>query len=149
MKYTLESVTWKSELWESDDPVRPDLDASFKTQPGREVLGLKGEDGSWNAFMCYARTFLVPKDIKELKELTNPHGNIVVPYTVWSYRKGAGRAIINEVLQLIKDINMNVDRVVTLSPVTEMAEKFHLRNGATVFRRNAETINFEYSLQEA
>jgi hypothetical protein len=34
---------------------------------------------------------------------------------------------------------------VTLSPKTEMARRFHLKNGAIIFRENIETINYEYT----
>ena len=123
----LESVTNIPSLWSGSDPVRPELDVQFKTAPGRGVFGLLGEDGAWKAFLCYARTFLIPCDVEELEEFTREDGNVVIPYTVWSHEKGAGRTIINEVLNLIRnDANMNVDRVVTLSPKTEMARTFLL-----------------------
>ena len=146
VKCKLEHVTNQPGLWKDSDPVRPDLDVEFKTQPGRGVFGLKCEDGEWAAFLCYARTFLIPKTVKELDEFTAVDGNIVVPYTVWSRKKGAGRAIINHVLQMASRSSMNVDRVVTLSPLTDMARKFHLRNNATQFRMNDLTVNFEYEI---
>ncbi len=147
MKYTLEYVTTKPHLWASSDPVRPELDAEFKSSPGRGVFGLLGEDGVWKAFLCYARVFLIPGDVEELEEFTREDGNIVIPYTVWSHEKGAGRTIINEVLDLVRgDLSMNVDRVVTLSPKTKMARKFHLRNDAVQFRMNRTTVNFEYEV---
>jgi hypothetical protein len=146
MKYKLEYVTDLPELWAMHDPVRPELDINFKTSPGRGVFGLLGEDGNWKAFMCYARTFLIPRNIKELEEFTNKDGNVIIPYTVWSHEKGAGRAIIDEVLQLAKDVMPGVDRIVTLSPQTTMARKFHLRNNAKQFRMNESTVNFEYAV---
>ena len=142
----LYDVTDRPELWEESDPVRPDLSAAFKTSEGRKVFGLMGSDNRWKAFMCYARTFLVPKDVNELDTLTDPSGNIIVPYTVWSNEKGAGRAIIHEVLEMANDESLGVDRVVTLSPQTKMARKFHLRNGAKEFRMNITTVNFEYEI---
>ena len=142
----LEYVTDKKELWENLDPVRPDLDAEFKKKTGRSVVGLKGSDGEWKAFMCYARTFLIPKDIKELDSFTTKDGNVIIPYTVWSHERGAGKKIIKEVLKLAQNQNMGVDRVVTLSPLIEMARKFHIRNGAEEFRMNETTVNFEYRI---
>ena len=146
MKYTLEYVTTKPHLWEASDPVRPELDVEFKTSPGRGVFGLLGEDGEWKAFLCYARTFLIPRNVKELDEFTTEDGNIIIPYTVWSHEKGAGRTIINEVLSVVSKTRLDIDRVVTLSPPTTMARKFHLRNDATEFRVNDETVNFEYEV---
>ena len=144
--YKVEYVTKRPELWSGSDPVRPELDVEFKTSPGRGVFGLLGDDGEWKAFMCYARTFLIPKNVKELDEFTDSDGNVIIPYTVWSHEKGAGRTIINEVLWMIKNIDTGIDRVVTLSPLTSMARKFHLRNSATEFRMNESTVNFEYEV---
>ena len=146
MNYTLKDVTNNPDLWKDSDPVRPDLDETFKSSPGRSVLGLSDDDGEWKAFLCYARTFLVPKDVAELEKFTSEDGNVVIPYTVWSHEKGAGRVIINEVLSMIRTKSMPVDRVVTLSPKTDMARKFHLRNNATQLRVNQETVNFEYEI---
>jgi hypothetical protein len=146
MNYTLENVTQTPELWSLTDPVRPELDAEFKTAPGRGVFGLLGDDGEWKAFLCYARTSDVPASVEELSELTTTAGDIVIPYTVWSNERGAGRAIIAMVLQFAKDIDTTIKRVVTLSPLTEMARKFHIRNNATVFKVNETTVNFEYAV---
>jgi len=33
---------------------------------------------------------------------------------------------------------------VTLSPKTNLARRFHLKNGAIVFRENIDTTNYEY-----
>jgi hypothetical protein len=66
-------------------------------------------------------------------------------YTVWSYDKGAGREIVNAVAAHIKETRDDITRYMTLSPLTEMAEKFHLRNGATFFRKGSYCQNFEYS----
>lgn len=146
MKYSLEYVTGLPELWCSEDPVRPELDVAFKTSAGRGVFGLKGDDGKWKAFMCYARTSSIPRDIEDLAIYTCPDGPYIIPYTVWSYEKGAGRTIINEVLLMVKNTDMGIERVVTLSPKTDMAERFHIRNLARIFRRNTLFVNFEYEV---
>tara|TARA_B100000683_G_C12402748_1_gene520409 strand:- start:532 stop:969 length:438 start_codon:yes stop_codon:yes gene_type:complete len=144
MKNRLMYVTSQPDLWKDTDPIHPDLGVDFKTAPGRSVVGLKGPDGDWKAFMCYARTTGVPKDLKDLETMTDPAGEIVVPYTVWSLQKGFGRQIINAVIDLVQALDSATLRVVTLSPLTEMARKFHTRNGAVEFRKNTETVNFEY-----
>lgn len=149
MNHSLEYVTTMPELWKDSDPVHPELSVSFKTAPGRDVLGLKGNDGVWKAFMCYAQTSEVPSNVEELDMYTSCTGQYIIPYTVWSHEKGAGRTIINEVLAMWspkKWADWPSIRVVTLSPQTEMAESFHIRNGAIVFRRNAEFVNFEYEV---
>ena len=146
MKYKLENVTDRPELWAHTDPVRPELDIEFKTSPGRGVFGLVGDDGSYKAFMCYAYTSAVPRSVEDLESLTDKNGRIVIPYTVWSHEKGAGRTIIQCVLDFVH-LSRVADRVVTLSPITEMARRFHLRNDAREFRLNESTVNFEYKIQ--
>jgi hypothetical protein len=69
---------------------------------------------------------------------------VAVFYTIWSYRPGAGRDLILNAVNYIKNNKPNISRFVTLSPPTEMARRFHLKNGAHVFRENAETVNYEY-----
>lgn len=70
-----------------------------------------------------------------------------VAYTVWSRKRGAGK----EIMTKLKDYlitNTNVERVVTLSPLTPMATHFHIRNGAKLININATTQNFEYKLKK-
>lgn len=147
MKYSLELVTARPELWKSTDPVRPELGVSYKTYPGRNVYGLKDENDDYAAFCCVARTWAVPQDITTLSNLTSEDGTVCVPYTVWSFRKGAGSAIINELLRLVCEGETGIKRVVTLSPKTEMARNFHLKNGAKEISSNLVTVNFEYPVE--
>ena len=72
-------------------------------------------------------------------------GDIAIAYTVWAKKKGGGRAIVNEVYKMVKDSN-HLNRLVTLSPLTDMARNFHLRNGAIELQVNNETQNFEYKI---
>ena len=146
MQFKLENVSNKSDLWKDSDPVRPELGVSYKTYPGRDVYGLRDETGDYVAFCCIARTHDVPVDIMTLSSYTLKDGKIWVPYTVWSLKRGAGKAIINAILDLARLRPEAVNRVVTLSPPTEMAKSFHLRNGATEIRRNIVTVNFEYQI---
>ena len=71
-------------------------------------------------------------------------GEIVVAYTVWSRKRGAGREIINKLAEWVKEYNFK--RLVTLSPLTPMATHFHISNGAKQIHINDETQNFEYKL---
>ena len=143
--YALEDVRCSPELWGDVDPVRPELSVKFKTRPGRFVYGLKSPAGSYAAFVCFSKSTDVPSDVISLSNMTDVSGRVAVPYTVWSNAKGAGRAIIKKLVELVKSNDL-ADRVVTLSPRTEMAKKFHLRNSATIYRENVVTVNFEYSL---
>ena len=85
----------------------------------------------------------VPKSERDMKW---PGLDVAVFYTVWSYKKGAGRKIVLEVAKHIKKVHTNIKRFVTLSPLTEMAERFHLRNGATLLAKHQYAQNFEYKI---
>ena len=52
---------------------------------------------------------------------------------------------LKEVYKMIKKSN-HLNRLVTLSPLTDMARKFHLRNGAVELQVNETTQNFEYKV---
>ena len=130
-----------------DDPVRPHLSAEFRTSDRNKAFALV-EGTEVLAIVCCALTFGVPT---EEKDLTSKEGHemVVSPYTVWSYSKGAGREIIFNLLEFVKQEHKEMDkkywpRIVTLSPKTEMAEKFHLKNGAVLLSENDTTNNFEY-----
>ncbi len=139
----------------SDDPVRPELSNKFRTSFGRKIYGVKYK-GEIHAVMCFAFTNNIPKTVDELDLLSkdaflqSAHrdqnvGKIAIAYTVWSKKKGGGKLIVKEVYKMIKKSN-HLNRLVTLSPLTEMAKKFHLRNGAVELQVNDETQNFEYKV---
>ncbi len=125
-----------------DDPVRPHLAADWRMRSGREVYALK-ENDEIVAVICVAYMDEVPKCEQDMKW---PGIDIAVFYTVWSYKKGAGRKIVLEVAKHIKKKHTNIKRFVTLSPLTEMAERFHLRNGATLLAKHQYAQNFEYKI---
>ena len=60
-------------------------------------------------------------------------------------KKGGGKLIVKEVFKKIKKSN-HLDRLITLSPLTEMATKFHTKNGAKLLQINETTQNFEYQI---
>lgn len=125
-----------------DDPVRPHIPLSKRIEENKEVYALTDDfSGNINAMICVAYTNDVPTTEYDLD---NKGDNVAVFYTVWSYAKGCGRLIVNDVAKHIKNSKPNVKRYVTLSPQTEMAEKFHLSNGATKLQTNPDTVNFEY-----
>lgn len=128
----------------NDDPVRPHLDAEWRMRSGRDVWVLENDfSGNIDAVICVAFTDEVPITENDLKW---PGIDIAVFYTVWSYSKGAGREIIEQSAKRIKREYPYVKRMVTLSPLTEMAEKFHLRNGAKFIRKGSSCQNFEYEM---
>ena len=139
----------------SEDPVRPELDNNFRTGYGRRIYGVRYK-GDIHAIMCFAYTNKIPRSVEELEKLSTDAflqsalrdqniGKIAIAYTVWSKRKGGGKLIVKEVFKKIKKSN-HLNRLVTLSPLTEMASKFHTRNGAKLVQVNETTQNFEYKV---
>ena len=53
--------------------------------------------------------------------------------------------IVKEVIKKVKRSN-HLNRLVTLSPLTNMATKFHKKNGAKLLQVNEKTQNFEYKV---
>lgn len=130
----------------ANDPVRPHIPVTARIRDGREVYVLENDEQKIDAVVCISYNSIVPTNEGELDTSLSKDGDVAVAYTVWSYSKGAGRTIINSVRQHIKDTK-NVNRLVTLSPLTEMAEKFHLKNGATFLDKYSDCQNFEYDLE--
>jgi len=139
----------------SKDPVRPELDNDFRTSYGRKIYGVKYKN-EIHAVMCFAFTNKVPKDVTQLDKFSHDAflqstqrgqtvGQIAIAYTVWSKKRGGGRLIVKEVFKKIKKTN-HLNRLVTLSPLTDMARKFHLSNGAIEIGVNETTQNFEYKM---
>ena len=140
---------------EKEDPVRPELTNKFRTAFGRKIYGVKYKNEIC-AIMCFGFTNEIPKTVKELELMTkDAHlqstlrdqnvGKIAIAYTVWSKKKGGGKLIVKEVFKKIKKTN-HLNRLVTLSPLTDMARNFHLKNGAFELQINNETQNFEYKI---
>ena len=138
-----------------EDPVRPELDNDFRTGYGRKIYGVKYKEEIY-AIMCFAYTNEIPKNVNELQKLSTDAflqsalrdqnvGKIAIAYTVWSKKKGGGKLIVKEVFKKIKKSN-HLNRLVTLSPLTEMATKFHERNGAKLLQINETSQNFEYEV---
>ena len=138
-----------------EDPVRPELDNKFRTGFGRKIYGVKYQR-EIHAVMCFAYTNKIPKSVEELEKLSTDAflqsamrdqtgGKMAIAYTVWSKKKGGGKLIVKEVFKKIKKSN-HLNRLVTLSPLTEMATKFHERNGAKLIQINETTQNFEYKV---
>ena len=139
----------------SEDPVRPELDNAFRSSYGRKIFGVE-YGGEIHAVMCFAYTNEIPKTVEELDKFSHDAflqstmrdqnvGQIAIAYTVWSKKKGGGKLIVKEVFKKIKDSN-HLNRLVTLSPLTEMATKFHTKNGAKLLQINETTQNFEYEI---
>ena len=106
--------------------------------------------------MCFGFTDEVPSTVKESDLMTRDAylrsvrrdqniGQIAIAYTIWSKKRGSGKLIVKEVFKMIKKSN-HLNRLIILSPLTEMARNFHLNNGVIELQVNEETQNFEYKI---
>ena len=123
-----------------DDPVRPSIPTQSRVHDHAEIFVLL-EGTEPRAVTCVAYLDCVPTTETELGIVGN---RVAAFYTIWSYSAGAGRSLIRQAQQHIKAHRPETQRFVTLSPKTEMARKFHLKNGATTLQLNDDTVNYEY-----
>ena len=124
-----------------EDPVRPGIPTEQRVGANRDIFVLHQEQ-KVDAITCVSYQPSIPKSEQDLFQLGDP--KIAVFYTIWSYRPGAGRELILDSVRRIQKDHPEITRFVTLSPKTAMAERFHLRNGAQVYKVNDDTINYEY-----
>ena len=121
-----------------------------RLQKGKDVLILRDDKENITAVICIAYTNDTPESVKELDLMSqNAHykgdANTAIAYTVWSRKRGAGKELIRKISDLMK-IEQNINRLVTLSPLTPMATHFHIRNGAKQIAISSTAQNFEYDL---
>jgi len=123
-----------------DDPVRPEIPVEFRVTKNK-FIGALVEDKPL-AMICVALLDYVPTTVDELVEETGE--KVAVFYTVWSYAPGSAAKLVFDVVDYIKEQYPTVTRFVTLSPKTEMARKFHHKNGAFTLSDNESSVNYEY-----
>jgi len=140
----IRNITFNERELISEDPVRPHIPFEKRIGNGRSVVVLERND-SIDAVICLALCKDVPITEQEMFDLADPEGTVCVAYTVWSYSKGSGRTIINQLRDSAESLP-GLTRMVTLSPLTEMAERFHISNGARFLRKGESCQNFEYPL---
>ena len=127
-----------------DDPVRPELSSEFRVNDNSRIFVLKDDQTQEPlAVTCVKFLDQIPGGVDELAEVA-VNTNTAVFYTIWSYAQGAGRRLIQEAQAKIREEKPEVSTYVTLSPKTEMARRFHLKNGAEVYRENPDTVNYLY-----
>lgn len=129
----------------ADDPVRPEIPLDFRISESSEIFVWIDEAGKPGAVVCVAYRDSIPKDVFELAKRPDNLPTAAIFYTIWSYTPGSARKLIVASQAWIKNNKPEVIQYVTLSPPTEMAKTFHLRNGAAVFRINQDTVNYQYS----
>ena len=129
-----------------DDPVRPEIPAEFRVAVNRFVLALV--EDQVRAMVCVSLQNTVPTDVVDLGS-TDTDVDTAIFYTIWSYGAGAGTELLLSAVDNIRESYPQIKRFVTLSPKTEMARRFHIKNGAVVFRENTNTVNYEYLVSTA
>jgi hypothetical protein len=129
-----------------DDPVRPHIPLEQRINDAAEILILKaGEEILAATCMQWLKD--VPEDEQDLIDMAKDR-NIAVFYTIWSYSPGAGAALLQQAAMWLKEEFKDMQGIVTLSPQTLMAERFHLKNGAKIRRQNETSVNYEYYFKE-
>ena len=126
-----------------DDPVRPEISREFRVGKNKFVSALVEDIPK--AIVCVSLHDFIPGDVFDLsRESDFPTAAIF--YTIWSYVPGAGTELLKLTVDQIKQQFPSVQRFVTLSPKTELAKRFHPKNGADVLRENNNTVNYEYKI---
>jgi len=124
-----------------DDPVRPEISREFRVATNRFVAALVEETP--RAMVCVSLHDFVPQSVEDL-DVPSAEPTTAIFYTIWSYAPGAATELLFQTVDQIKKLHPRVTRFVTLSPKTDMARRFHLKNGAVVLQENTTTVNYEY-----
>jgi hypothetical protein len=92
--------------------------------------------------------YVVFWELEQLKELTRSR---VTPSTIFfgfSTFYNVWTDELNQFTKWLKEEFKDMQGIVTLSPQTLMAERFHLKNGAKIRRQNETSVNYEYYFKE-
>ena len=143
----IQDLTHKLLEFIKDDPVRPEIPTDFRVSDGRLVAALTDDEQNPEAMVCVSFHDFVPENVDGLKQTTKVPTTAVF-YTIWSYKSGKGQELLFRAVKGIQEQYPSVTRFVTLSPKTNMARRFHLKNGAIVFRENLDTTNYEYTVEK-
>jgi len=127
------------------DPVRPHIPAHDRVGKNGCILALMHEH-QVQSVVCVAFSDHVVVEESDLFSYQGDQPTVAVLYTIWSLAKGGGAAMIAPARDWIKQNYPHVDQIITLSPLTEMARRFHLKNGAKELQMNTHTVNFAYEL---
>jgi len=142
MLYTITNITEDIVRLIKDDPVRPEIPVDRRINSNSRIYVLREGDQT-QAVTCVKFLTAIPAAVDDLVDVVDA-ATTAVFYTIWSYAAGAGRTLIQEAQRSIETEFPGIQTYVTLSPKTEMARRFHLKNGAGVYRENSDTINYIY-----
>lgn len=127
----------------ADDPVRPHITRDQRMGQNRDILFAVDDHDQVQAITCVSYQDQIPSQESELFQYS-AEPQVAIFYTIWSYFPGSGSECLARALEYIKQAIPTIQRFVTLSPKTEMARKFHIKNGAVIFRENESSVNYEY-----
>jgi hypothetical protein len=142
MLYTITNITEDIVRLIKDDPVRPEIPVDRRINGNSRIYVLREGDQT-QAVTCVKFLTAIPAAVDDLVDVVDA-ATTAVFYTIWSYAAGAGRTLIQEAQRSIETEFPGIQTYVTLSPKTEMARRFHLKNGAGIYRENSDTINYIY-----
>ena len=142
MLHTITTISDDLATLIKDDPVRPEIPLADRINSNSRIYMLKDGDQTL-AVTCVKFLETIPSAVDDLVVLIGG-ATTAVFYTIWSYTAGAGRELIVEAQKSIESEFPEIKTYVTLSPKTEMARRFHLKNGARELRENLDTINYIY-----
>ena len=124
-----------------DDPVRKNIYSLERIVGNKEVIVFLENDNP-TAVICISYQDFIPTNEKELISSDEP--TIAIFYTIWSYKPGSGRKLLFKTKDYIKEHRPEIKRLITLSPQTFTAGRFHTSNGAKILRVNEDSVNYEY-----
>ena len=127
------------------DPVRPEISAESRIGKNKEVIVLLDTEISELplSIICVSYQNTIPNSTVQLfEDCLEP--DIAVFYSVWSYAPGCGRNIILKMVNYMMKYKPEIRRMITLSPSSDIVKKFHIDNGASEYRVNVDTTNYEY-----
>ena len=127
------------------DPVRPEISAESRIGKNKEVIVLLDTEISELplSIICVSYQNTIPNSTEQLfEDCLKP--DIAVFYSVWSYAPGCGRNIILKMVNYMMKYKPEIRRMITLSPSSDIVKKFHIGNGASEYRVNVDTTNYEY-----
>jgi hypothetical protein len=125
-----------------DDPVRPHIPLEQRINDAAEILILKAGEQVLAA-TCMQWLDDIPQDEQDLISMGHTQ-NVAVFYTIWSYSPGAGARLLKQAAEWLLRDHPGIQAIVTLSPQTEMAKRFHHKNGAVTLRQNPTSVNYQY-----
>lgn len=152
-----------------NDPVRPELfedDSVRFKDPFHVYAEVNDETGEIAAVVCVLLCKFVPQgedqiravaagklkqieeQLAEREKTLGPLGTVLCPYSIWSYQRGHGNKLMSNLLEAAPVLHPEIDTIITMSPLTDQAMRFHINNGAEIFSANQETINYEYEVED-